>query len=44
MAVRQVTVGYSDGTHKTMPVRCDQTVLDAAEEHGVAIVNDSPLL
>lgn len=40
MAVRQVTVGYSDGTHKTMPVRCDQTVLDAAEEHGVAIVNE----
>lgn len=37
---RQVTVGYSDGTHKTMPVRPDQTVLDAAEEHGVAIVNE----
>jgi ferredoxin len=40
MADRQVTVGYSDGTHKTMPVRPDQTVLDAAEEHGVAIVNE----
>ncbi|GAB3021358.1 FAD-binding oxidoreductase [Mycobacterium bourgelatii] len=37
---RQVTVGYSDGTHKAMPVRPDQTVLDAAEEHGVAIVNE----
>ncbi|WP_204807298.1 FAD-binding oxidoreductase [Mycobacterium riyadhense] len=40
MANRQVTVGYSDGTHKTMPVRPDQTLLDAAEEHGVAIVNE----
>lgn len=40
MSVRQVTVGYSDGTTKTMPVRQDQSVLDAAEEHGVAIVNE----
>lgn len=40
MAVRQVTVGYSDGTHKTMPVRPDQSILEAAEEHGVAIVNE----
>ncbi|MCV7413174.1 oxygenase [Mycobacterium florentinum] len=40
MADREVTVGYSDGTHKTMPVRPDQTVLDAAEEHGVAIVSE----
>ena len=40
MTNRQVTVGYSDGTHKTMPVRPDQTLLDAAEEHGVAIVNE----
>ncbi|BBX96622.1 FAD-binding oxidoreductase [Mycobacterium lacus] len=40
MANRQVTVGYSDGTHKTIPVRPDQTLLDAAEEHGVAIVNE----
>ena len=40
MTVRQVTVGYSDGTHKTMPVRPDQSMLDAAEEHGVAIVNE----
>jgi NAD(P)H-flavin reductase/ferredoxin/2-polyprenyl-6-methoxyphenol hydroxylase-like FAD-dependent oxidoreductase len=36
----QVTVGYADGTHKTMPVRPDQSVLEAAEEHGVAIVNE----
>ena len=40
MATRQVTVGYSDGTHKTMPVRPDQSILEAAEEHGVAIVNE----
>lgn len=40
MSVRQVTVGYSDGTTKTMPVRPDQSMLDAAEEHGVAIVNE----
>lgn len=40
MPVRQVNVGYSDGTHKIMPVRPDQTMLDAAEEHGVAIVNE----
>lgn len=40
MGVRQVTVGYLDGTHKTMPVGPQQTVLEAAEEHGVAIVNE----
>lgn len=40
MSIRQVTVGYSDGTTKTMPVRQDQSMLDAAEEHGVAIVNE----
>lgn len=40
MADCRVTVNYSDGTHKVMPVRPDQTVLDAAEEHGVAIVNE----
>ncbi|CAM4344995.1 Anthranilate 1,2-dioxygenase electron transfer component [Mycobacterium basiliense] len=40
MTVRQVTVGYADGTHKTMPVRPDQSMLEAAEEHGVAIVNE----
>lgn len=37
---RQVTVRYSDGAHVTMPVRRDQSILDAAEEHGVAIVNE----
>jgi NAD(P)H-flavin reductase/ferredoxin/2-polyprenyl-6-methoxyphenol hydroxylase-like FAD-dependent oxidoreductase len=36
----QITVGYTDGTRKTMPVRPDQSVLEAAEEHGVAIVNE----
>lgn len=36
----QVTIDYSDGTRKAMPVRPDQTVLDAAEEHGVAIVSE----
>ncbi|BBZ39770.1 FAD-binding oxidoreductase [Mycobacterium conspicuum] len=40
MAVHQVTVGYSDGTHKAMPVRPDQSILEAAEEHGIAIVNE----
>jgi NAD(P)H-flavin reductase/2-polyprenyl-6-methoxyphenol hydroxylase-like FAD-dependent oxidoreductase len=37
---RQVTVRYSDGTHKEMPVGPDQSILEAAEEHGVAIVNE----
>jgi NAD(P)H-flavin reductase/ferredoxin/2-polyprenyl-6-methoxyphenol hydroxylase-like FAD-dependent oxidoreductase len=36
----QITVRYSDGTQKTMPVQPDQSILDAAEEHGVAIVNE----
>lgn len=40
MANCQVTVSYADGTHKTMPVRPDQSVLEAAEDHGVAIVNE----
>jgi ferredoxin len=40
MADCQVTIDYSDGTRKAMPVRRDQTVLDAAEEHGVAIVSE----
>ncbi|OSC38930.1 FAD-binding oxidoreductase [Mycobacterium decipiens] len=40
MAVCQVTVGYADGTRKAMPVRPDQSILEAAEEHGVAIVNE----
>jgi len=37
---RQVTVRYSDGTHKEMPVGPDQSILEAAEEHGIAIVNE----
>ncbi|HZZ48105.1 MAG TPA: FAD-binding oxidoreductase [Pseudonocardia sp.] len=40
MSVRQITVRYSDGTHKSMPARPDQSILEAAEEHGVAIVNE----
>lgn len=40
MVVRQVTVGYLDGTRKTMPVHAGQTILEAAEDHGVAIVNE----
>lgn len=40
MAVHQVTVGYSDGTHTVMPVQPEQTILEAAEEHGIAIVNE----
>ncbi len=40
MEARQVTVRYSDGTHKEMPVGPDQSILEAAEEHGVAIVNE----
>lgn len=36
----QITVRYSDGTQKTMPQRSDQSILDAAEEHGVSIVNE----
>ncbi|MDA2890072.1 FAD-binding oxidoreductase [Mycolicibacterium sp. BiH015] len=40
MTVRRVTVGYLDGTQKAMPVRPDQSILEAAEEHGVAIVNE----
>ncbi len=37
---RQITVRYSDGTQKKMPVQQDQSILEAAEEHGVAIVNE----
>ncbi len=40
MVVCQVTVGYLDGTQKVMPVHPDQSILEAAEEHGVAIVNE----
>ena len=40
MVVRQVTVRYLGGTQKTMPVQPDQSILEAAEEHGIAIVNE----
>ena len=40
METRQVSVRYSDGTQKKMTVQPDQSILDAAEEHGVAIVNE----
>ena len=40
MEAHQITVRYSDGTKKTMPERPDQSILDAAEEHGVSIVNE----
>ncbi|AEV74676.1 2-polyprenylphenol hydroxylase-like oxidoreductase [Mycolicibacterium rhodesiae NBB3] len=40
MDAHQITVRYSDGTQKNMPVQPDQSILDAAEEHGVAIVNE----
>ena len=40
MEARQITVRYSDGRSKTMPVQPDQSILEAAEEHGVAIVSE----
>ncbi len=40
MEARQITVRYSDGSHREMPVQPDQSVLEAAEEHGIAIVNE----
>ncbi|ULE33828.1 FAD-binding oxidoreductase [Mycobacterium sp. IDR2000157661] len=40
MDARQITVRYSDGTQTTMPAGPDQSILEAAEEHGVAIVNE----
>ncbi len=40
MQVPEITVRYSDGTCKTMPVQPDQSILEAAEEHGIAIVNE----
>lgn len=40
MVGHQVTVGYLGGTRKTMQVQAEQTILEAAEEHGVAIVNE----
>src|SRR5690606_5971122 len=40
MEAQQITVRYSDGTCKTMTARADQTILEAAEENGIAIVNE----
>src|SRR4051794_10782451 len=40
MQVPEITVRYSDATYKTMPVQPDQSILEAAEEHGIAIVNE----
>ncbi len=40
METCQVSVRYSDGTQKKMTVQPDQSILEAAEEHGVAIVNE----
>lgn len=40
MQVPEITVRYSDGTRKTMPVQPEQSILEAAEEHGIAIVNE----
>jgi NAD(P)H-flavin reductase/ferredoxin/2-polyprenyl-6-methoxyphenol hydroxylase-like FAD-dependent oxidoreductase len=36
----QVTVRYADGAERTMPVAPMQTVLEAAEAHGVPIVSE----
>ncbi|MCV7221962.1 FAD-binding oxidoreductase [Mycolicibacterium elephantis] len=40
MEAQKITVRYSDGTCKTMTARADQTILEAAEENGIAIVNE----
>lgn len=40
MEARQITVRYSDGSHREMLVQPDQSVLEAAEENGIAIVNE----
>ena len=40
METRQVEVRYTDGTRKTMAVGQDQSILEAAEQNGVAIVNE----
>ncbi|AKK25710.1 FAD-binding oxidoreductase [Mycobacterium sp. EPa45] len=40
MQVPEITVQYSDGARKAMPVQPDQSILEAAEEHGIAIVNE----
>ncbi|EKF24948.1 2Fe-2S iron-sulfur cluster binding domain protein [Mycolicibacterium hassiacum DSM 44199] len=40
MESHTITVRYTDGTATTMTVRPGQTILEAAEENGVAIVNE----
>ncbi|BBX10457.1 FAD-binding oxidoreductase [Mycolicibacterium aichiense] len=40
MQMPEITVRYSDGTCKTMAVQHDQSILEAAEENGIAIVNE----
>ncbi|WP_431237874.1 FAD-binding oxidoreductase [Mycolicibacterium aichiense] len=40
MQMPEITVRYSDGTCKTMAVQQDQSILEAAEEHGIAIVSE----
>ncbi|QEN12176.1 FAD-binding oxidoreductase [Mycolicibacterium sp. ELW1] len=40
MQMPEITVRYSDGTCKTMAVQQDQSILEAAEENGIAIVNE----
>ncbi len=40
MEAHRITVRYSDGTQKTMSETPNQSILDAAEEHGVSIVNE----
>ncbi len=40
MKTCQVDVRYSDGTQRTMSVRPEQSILDAAEESGIGIVSE----
>ncbi|KUH68026.1 oxygenase [Mycolicibacterium novocastrense] len=40
MEAQKITVRYSDGTCKTMTAQPDQSILEAAEENGIAIVNE----
>lgn len=35
----RITICYSDGTVRVMPVQADQTVLEAAEAHGIPVVS-----
>ncbi|MGV0872762.1 FAD-binding oxidoreductase [Mycolicibacterium sp. XJ879] len=40
MDPHKITVRYSDGACRMMTARPDQTILEAAEENGIAIVNE----